>query len=117
MVFGLVGLLAAAGLLAPVLPVELVLTAGALCSAAGLLVGIPTGLWYHVELHACLRRHGELPAHWWVHPVALHPLIPETCRGRVMAWFYVGGLGFLITVLGCGIVVLGILLVAFRQPV
>jgi hypothetical protein len=110
-------LLGGAGLLAPLLPAQTVVVAGVACAAAGLLVGVPTGLWYHVKLHACLRGQGRLPARWWVRPVALHRRLTPEQRPAVLLWFYAGGAGFALSVLGCLLVVVGVLLEGFRAGV
>jgi len=112
-----VGALALLALLAPHVPVEPVLMAGAICTAFGLLIGVPTGLWYHVKLRAALLGVDLLPDRWWVHPVSLHGDIPEPQRRGVLLWFYIGGAGFVITILGCLAVTGALLLVFFGQSV
>jgi len=100
LVFVGVVLLAAGALVVHLVPAEWVVQAGWVCTAAGLLLGVPTGFWYHVRLRACLRRTGKLPA-------------PEEQPG-VLAWFFAGGVGFGLTVLGCFGVGAGVLLQAWR---
>ena len=109
-VLTLVGTLGVLALVAPLVSIEPVLFAGSACAALGLLVGVPTGFWYHVRLRASLLRVGRLPERWWVHPVALHGKIPAEERALVLLWFYVGGLGFVLTMLGCLVVALAVLL-------
>ena len=106
--------LAVAGLLAPLLPAEVVVMAGAVCVAAGLLLGVPTGFWYHVRLRSCLAARGELPERWWLRPTALHDRLRPEDRTRVLPWFAAGGAGFLITVLGCVVTAGGALLQVLR---
>ena len=114
LVFVGVVLLAAAALVVHLVPAEWVVQAGWACTAAGLLLGVPTGFWYHVRLRKCLQRAGELPAGWWLRPVAHHGrLAPEEQPG-VLAWFFAGGVGFGLTVLGCFGVGAGVLLQAWR---
>ena len=110
LVFAGVGLLAAAGLIAPLVPPEWIVLAGGACAAAGMAFGVPTGLWYHVRLRGFLAARDDLPARWWLRPVELHPRLEPQERPPVMRWFYAGGIGFLLTVLGCALVVLGVLL-------
>ncbi len=76
--------------------------------AAGLVFGLPTGLLYHIELRRSLL--GRLPQRWWLHPIALHPLVPAEAAFRVMAWCRLGALGCAVAFLGCGVFALG----AFR---
>jgi len=117
LVFAAVGVLAAAGLVLPLVPAEWIVGCGGAFTAAGMLLGVPTGFWYHVKLRAVLVRHGELPARWWLRPVALHDRLGPGDRPGVMRWFYVGGVGFALTVLGCGTVALGVVMQAFRAGV
>jgi hypothetical protein len=105
-----VTLLAGAGLVAPLVPPESVVLLGAGCTAAGMAFGVPTGLWYHVRLRGFLVTRDALPERWWLRPVALHGALRPEERPVVMRWFYAGGLGFLLTVLGCAVVVLGVAL-------
>jgi hypothetical protein len=111
----LVGALSALALLSPHIPVEPVLMAGTICTGFGLLLGVPTGFWYHVKLRAALLRSDRLPERWWIHPVSLHGDIPSAERAGVMLWFYIGGAGFVFTLLGCSAVFLAVLVSFFGQ--
>jgi hypothetical protein len=112
-----VALLALAGFGLPLLPAESLVAAGAACAALGLLLGLPTGLLYHLRLRAALRARGELPGRWWLRPVALHGRLRSAERRGVLAWFYAGGAGFGLALLGCALVVAGVLLAGFRAGV
>ena len=79
--------------------------------AAGLGFGLPTGLLYHVELRRSLAALGSLPRHWWLRPIALHPLLPSEDRFRVLGWCRLGAFGCAVAFLGCGVFGLG----AFRM--
>ena len=92
-------------------PGDTVLLGGAALVALGMLVGVPTGLVYHVALYRALRPRGALPARWWVAPLKLHPRLEARDRRRVMPWFWLGAAGFLLTCLGCVLVAIG----AFRS--
>ncbi len=81
-------------------PWALLLEGGAALAAIGLLIGVPTGLAYHLKLRACLLERDALSARWWLEPVRLHDRLDVHARRRVLPWFYAGGLGFLITALG-----------------
>lgn len=87
--------------------IEVILAAGLWLVAAGLVVGIPTGFWYHVELRRVLVASGELPARWWLHPTRLHGAIPHERWWRVMGWCYAGALGWLVSFAGCCVFALG----------
>jgi hypothetical protein len=110
-------LLAVLGLVGPLVPAQWLVAGGAACVALGLLVGVPTGLWYHVRLRACLASRAELPERWWLRPVALHGRLREDERSAVMRWFVAGGAGFGLTILGCAGVGLGVVVEAFRAGV
>jgi len=92
----------------PLLPLEWLLSAGVACTALGMLIGVPTGLWYHVRLYAALHPRGPLPARWWLRPVALHDRLDADERPAVMRWFYIGGVGFFVTAAGCALVTLAV---------
>lgn len=110
LVFAAVAILSALGIVGPSLDPQQVLVAGAGITILGLLEGVPTGVWYHVALYRTLRVRGPLPERWWVHPVALHPSLRPEERPGVLRWFVAGGIGFVLVVIGCGTVILGVLL-------
>ena len=81
--------------------------------AIGLLVGIPTGLWYHVTLYRQLAPRTTLPARWWRAPVELHvQLTPGELR-RVRPWFLAGAVGFLLCCAGGVAAIAGLLVIKF----
>ena len=112
-----VGLLSALGLVGPLLPSEWVIRAGWLCAVSGLLLGVPTGFWYHVRLRASLLRKGRLARRWWLRPSSLHDRLDPGDRPAVMLWFTLGGAGFLVTILGCLLVGAGVVLEGIRAGV
>lgn len=66
----------------------------------GLLEGVPTGFYYHVVLYRTLKGRGKLPAGWWWSPSRFHVhLAPEEFR-VVRKWFFLGGIGFLLCIIG-----------------
>lgn len=99
---GLIGLLTV--IVTPTLLVEL----GFVTLAAGLLVGIPTGLWYHVVLYRVLAGRMTLPSRWWRSPVDLHPLLTPLEYQRVRPWFLLGALGFVLCVAGGVAAIIGL---------
>lgn len=105
LVFALLGGLVGAGFLLTKLAWDLMLIGGLGLLVLGLVVGIPTGVVYHVLLHrACGAR---LPARWWIHPTEHHDLIPAERRRAVLAWCYTGAAGCGVALLGCGLIALG----------
>src|SRR5262245_21730293 len=109
-----VGLLAALGLGLPLLPPETVLGAGIALALAGLALGVPTGLVYHLRLRAVLLARAALPARWWLRPTGLHAQLRDGERRAVLGWFAVGGAGFALCVLGCVVAAIGVALQAYR---
>jgi hypothetical protein len=92
-----VGLL---GVLATVITPRLMTTIGLATLAAGLLVGVPTGFWYHVLLYRVLSLRMALPPKWWWSPADLHPHLTEQELVRLKPWFTIGGIGFALSVVG-----------------
>ena len=82
-------------------PMQWVLDAAALLVGGGFAFGVPTGIWYHIALSRALSPRGQLPARWWIRPTAFHPMLTPEERPQVLRWFYAGGIGFLLTALGC----------------
>lgn len=83
--------------------------AGLILIVLGLVVGVPTGMLYHVRLRAVLAAGGALPARWWLHPTPLHERLDAERRRWVLRPFYAGAAGFLAILLGCGLAVVGVL--------
>jgi hypothetical protein len=117
LVFAAVACLTLLGLVAPLVPAAWLVEAGWICTAVGLLVGAPTGFWYHVKLRSILHRGGSLPPRWWLQPVAHHGRLAPDERLSVMRWFRIGGFGFAVAVLGCALVGGGVLLEGLRAGV
>lgn len=103
-------MLVGAGTLAVALSWDAIVLLGAAVALAGFALGVPTGLYYHLRLHACLAPRGQLPPRWWWSPVRYHRLLLEAERPRVLPWFYLGGAGFAIIILGFLVTVLGIVM-------
>jgi len=110
LVLGLLALLGVAGFLLPLLPWLALIQLGAAAIGLGLALGVPTGLVYHIKLARLLAARRELPPRWWLAPTRLHGRLRGGERRAVLAWFYLGGAGFVITLAGCGLVVAGALL-------
>lgn len=69
-------------------------------TAAGFIVGVPTGFVYHVRLYRVLSPRGELPPGWYWRPLRYNACLRPEERSGVMSWCYVGGFGFAIIVIG-----------------
>lgn len=91
------------------LPAHYLILGGIGALALGAVVGIPAGIYYHVVLRRLLLMHGPLPERWWLHPVQLHETLSDDEQRRFMPWFYVGGTGFVLTIVGAITAILGFL--------
>jgi hypothetical protein len=76
----------------------------------GLLVGVPTGFWYHVILYRCVSPRIPLPRGWWLSPAALHRHLTAAEARRIAPWNRVGGLGFVLCLAGGVAAIAGLLL-------
>jgi hypothetical protein len=81
-------------------PWETLYYGGIWVTAAGFVVGVPTGLIYHLRLYQVLNPRRELPRGWFWRPLRFNSRLGREERAGVMAWCYVGGLGFAIICLG-----------------
>ncbi len=88
------------GFLTTILTPRLMTTIGLVMLALGLLVGVPTGFWYHVLLYRILSVRMALPHKWWWSPVDLHPHLTRPELVRLKPWFTIGGIGFFLSVVG-----------------
>jgi hypothetical protein len=80
----------------------------------GLLEGVPTGFYYHLILYRILGPRGMLPPRWWMSPQQYHVYLDGEEYRVVRWWFVLGGIGFLLSVLGGAVAFLG-LLSGFQQ--
>ena len=106
-------LLCLAGLMAmtalAIAPWPLLLQAGAALAGLGLLVGLPSGVAYHIQLRRELQRCGQLAERWWLHPTGQHRYLDESGARAIRRMFRLGGGGCGVVFLGCLVVVIGIL--------
>jgi hypothetical protein len=114
LVLGALALLALGAWVAPLLPLESVVGLGWVVTAAGLLLGLPAGLAYHLRLRASLLRAGELPPRWWLRPTALHRQLDSAARPAVLLWFRIGGVAALAAFVGCALIGAAVLLALLR---
>jgi hypothetical protein len=97
-------------LLATVLtaPVMIMLAVGALL--LGLVVGVPTGFWYHVVLYRIVSAKIAVPRRWWLSPSALHVHLTGAEQRRIWLWYRLGGIGFVLSVVGGLAAIAGLLM-------
>jgi hypothetical protein len=103
-------LLVAFALAAMLVPLPVIAASAATLMASGLLVGVPSGLYYHVLLRRALLRRGALPRGWYWNPQAHHDDVDLASVRTLMPWFWLGALGFGLIVLGFVVAVAALLL-------
>jgi hypothetical protein len=101
------------GIITLVITPQIMIELGLWVLAAGLLVGIPTGFWYHVVLYRQLAGRITLPSRWWRAPVELHPLLTSSEFRRVRPWFVAGAVGFVLCCVGGVAAIAGLLMMRF----
>jgi hypothetical protein len=77
--------------------------------ALGLVVGVPTGFWYHVVLYRLASPKVPLPRRWWLSPGRLHRHLTAAEQRRIEPWFRIGGVGFVLCVAGGVAAIAGLL--------
>lgn len=92
---------------AMLLPWTTLFVIGAWVTAAGFLLGVPTGVVYHVQLHRSLAPRGALSKRWIWNPIDNHVHLRPAERRRVLPWCYAGAAGFVVICLGMLLVVFG----------
>ena len=90
-------------------PVMIMLALGALL--LGLVVGVPTGFWYHVVLYRIVSARIAVPRTWWLSPSALHVHLTDAEQRRIRPWYRLGGIGFVLSVVGGLAAIAGLLMV------
>ncbi len=72
----------------------------------GMILGVPTGVIYHVQLYRALAPGGVMSAGWYWNPMKYNKMLTDEQWGAVMPWCYAGAFGFVV-IMG-GIVALAI---------
>ena len=100
LVFSAVGSVGLILLLAMLLtaPVLIMLAIGIMI--LGLVVGVPTGFWYHVVLYRIVSAKIPVPRRWWLSPSALHVHLTDAEARRIRLWYGLGGIGFVLSMVG-----------------
>jgi len=100
------------GVLVTVLTPSLVTVVAMATMGLGLVVGVPTGFWYHVVLYRVVSPKVRLPRGWWMSPSALHVHLTDAEQRRINLWYRLGGVGFVLSVVGGLVAIAGLLLAA-----
>ena len=98
------------GLAAVVFSPHLMAGIGLTTLLLGLVMGVPTGFWYHVILYRLVSAKTPLPRKWWLSPSSLHRHLTDAEQRRIRPWYRVGGLGFVLSVSGGLAAIAGVLL-------
>jgi hypothetical protein len=108
-VFGVVAGLVLLGVAGFALSLEGLLLVAASCIGAGFVIGLPAGTLYHVRLYRSLAQRGPVPRSFWLRPTGLHDRLSRDEWRSIAPCFIVGGSGFALIVLGCVVMLLGVL--------
>jgi hypothetical protein len=76
----------------------------------GLVLGLPTGFWYHVVLYRCAAPKVRLSPLWWLAPSGLHRHLSAADQRRITPWYRIGGVGFGLCLLGGVTAIAGLLM-------
>ena len=104
----IVMLLIASGIAVIWLPWQLLLISGFVGIVLGLVLGIPTGFYYHVLLRRALSKNPPVPQQWWLHPTRFHEELKREETRRLFVYFYLGAAGFFMILAGAFITMLGV---------
>jgi hypothetical protein len=112
LLIALAPLLALVGLalVALLVPFQQLAAAALAMMAVGFVIGVPSGLYYHVLLRRELAARGPLPRGWYWKPQEHQRALDRGVSRRLWPWFAVGGLGFLLIMTGFGLAVTALLL-------
>ena len=81
-------------------PWETLFYSGIWVTGAGIVLGVPTGIVYHVRLYQALKPRDELPPGWIWSPLRFNKRLQREERSGVMAWCYAGASGFFVICIG-----------------
>ncbi len=98
------------GLLASTFSYGVVTVIGFTTLIVGLVLGVPTGLWYHVVLYRFVASRVSVPSRWWLSPSNLHRHLTDDEERHIRPWYRIGGVGFVLCVAGGVLAISGLLL-------
>ncbi len=87
-----------------------VLMVGGAMATVGLTVGLVVGISYHLALYRALAPMGVLGSSWWWRPTSYNAHLPSANRPAVMSWFYAGVMSMVVAMVGCALILTGILM-------
>ncbi len=83
---------------------------GASMVGVGLTVGVVVGISYHLALYRALAPIEILGSGWWWRPTSYNDHLPAANRRTVMLWFYAGVTSMVVVLIGCALLLAGILM-------
>ena len=98
--------------LGAMIPAMTLVWVGGALVGVGALVGIPAGFVYHAKLWQALRAEELETEGMWLRPYERHKHLSEERRDQVLLLFGIGALGFVLTILGAGAVLTGLVRLA-----
>src|SRR5262249_24574429 len=110
LVLGALVVVALSGLAGAAFTGRVLATLGLATMILGLLLGIPTGFWYHVVLYRLASAKIPLPGTWWLAPARLHTHLSGDEQARIRPWYRIGGVGFVLSVAGGIAAIVGLLI-------
>lgn len=81
-------------------PVMTLIWTGSVVMGVGFVFGTSTALVYHLRLYRTLEARGDIPRDWIWKPHHHHTSLTETEKAYVLPWWFMGGAGFVLVVLG-----------------
>ena len=105
MALAVIGVLVAVVTTAALVPVLTLLWVGVATIIAGMGLGLPAGVGYHVAMHRGLAASRIEAGKWWWSPVRYHGQLETRSRRAVMRWFVAGVIGATLAFVGCAILV------------
>jgi len=110
LVFAALLVMALSGVAGAVLTVRVLTGLGLGALIFGLILGVPTGFWYHVVLYRLASAKTHLSNTWWLSPARLHVHLSGAEQQRIRPWYRIGGVGFMLSVAGGLAAIAGLLL-------
>ena len=108
---GLIGTIVGIAALFALVPWHILFGLGLTLIGVGMLIGVPTGFWFHVMLWRVMRERKIVQPGWWLRPIRVYEGLAVDDRRRMTPWMYAGGAGFVLALIGCALFAVG----AFRS--
>lgn len=104
----IVGAVVLFGAVVALVSAEGLMLAGGVCVVVGFVGGVPSAFIYHLKLFQALRLSGKVPKGWWLSPMKHHETAGDEAQAGFAWAFRMGAIGFVVIVLGCLLVGVGL---------